>query len=69
MSEKGLEIPTVQVDLRKNEQLSSDFRKLNPWCTVPVLVLDDGTAISEVAAVCALPCSSVTLDISAAGPL
>ena len=52
MSEKGLEIPTVQVDLRKNEQLSSDFRKLNPWCTVPVLVLDDGTAISEVAAVC-----------------
>lgn len=52
MAEKGLEIPTVQVDLRKNEQLSSDFRKLNPWCTVPVLVLDDGTAISEVAAVC-----------------
>lgn len=30
MSEKGLEIPTVQVDLSKNEQLSSDFRKLNP---------------------------------------
>ena len=52
MAEKGLEIPTVQVDLRKNEQLSSDFRKLNPWCTVPVLVLDNGKAISEVAAVC-----------------
>ena len=52
MAEKGLEIPTVQVDLRNNEQLSAEFRKLNPWCTVPVLVLDDGTAISEVGAVC-----------------
>ena len=52
MAEKGLEIPTVQVNLRKNEQLSSEFRKLNPWCTVPVLELDDGTAISEVTAVC-----------------
>ena len=52
MAEKGLEILTVQVDLRKNEQLSSEFRQLNPWCTVPVLELDDGTAISEVTAVC-----------------
>ncbi len=52
IAEKRADIPTVQVDLRNNEQLSDRFRELNPWCTVPVLVLDDGTAISEAIAVC-----------------
>ena len=52
MAEKGIELATVQVDLRHNEQLSDEFKKLNPWCTVPVLELDDGTTISEVVAVC-----------------
>jgi glutathione S-transferase len=45
-------MPVVQVDLGSGEHLSEAFRKINPWCTVPVLVLDDGTAISEVVAVC-----------------
>jgi len=48
MAEKGIELPTVQVDLREKEQLGEAFRKLNPWCTVPVIELDDGTCISEV---------------------
>ncbi|MDA0261390.1 MAG: glutathione S-transferase [Proteobacteria bacterium] len=52
IAEKGISIPTVQVDLRNNEHHSEAFRKLNPWCTVPVLELDDGTAISEAVAVC-----------------
>ena len=52
IAEKGLDIETVEVDLRNNEQLSDWFRELNPWCTVPVLQLDDGTAISEAVAVC-----------------
>ncbi len=52
IAEKGLDIPTVQVDLRKGEHLAEAFRSLNPWCTVPVLELDDGTAISEAVAVC-----------------
>ncbi len=51
MAEKGIEIPVVQVDLRNREQFTPEFRALNPWCTVPVLELDDGTAISEVCAV------------------
>lgn len=51
-AEKGIEVPTVQVDLGSGEHLSEAFRKINPWCTVPVLVLDDGTTISEVVAVC-----------------
>jgi glutathione S-transferase len=52
LAEKGIEMPVVQVDLGSGEHLSEAFRKINPWCTVPVLVLDDGTAISEVVAVC-----------------
>ncbi len=52
IAEKGLDIPTVQVDLRNGEHLTESFRKLNPWCTVPVLELDDGTTLSEAVAVC-----------------
>ena len=52
IAEKGINVPTVEVDLRNNAHLSEAFRKLNPWCTVPVLLLDDGTAISEAVAVC-----------------
>jgi glutathione S-transferase len=52
LAEKGVEMPVVQVDLASGEHLSEPFRKINPWCTVPVLALDDGTTISEVVAVC-----------------
>ena len=51
MAEKGIEIPTVQVDLRNGEHLSHDFRMINPHCTVPVLVLDDGTRLISTAAI------------------
>lgn len=47
MAEKGLDIETVEVDLRNGEQFSDAFRTVNPNCTVPVLELDDGTAITE----------------------
>lgn len=52
LAEKGVSLPTVQVDLRSGEQLSPEFRKINPFCTVPVLQLDDGTAIGEAIACC-----------------
>jgi glutathione S-transferase len=51
MAEKGIAIPTVNVDLGKGEQFSTWYRAINPGCTVPALVLDDGTAISEVPAI------------------
>jgi len=47
IAEKGLDIETVQVDLANNEQLGDAFRAINPRCTVPVLVLDDGTVLTE----------------------
>ncbi|BAM86051.1 putative glutathione S-transferase [Bradyrhizobium oligotrophicum S58] len=52
LAEKGLAIPTVQLDLRAGEQFKPEFRALNPQCTVPVLVLDSGAAITDVIAIC-----------------
>ncbi len=52
IAEKGMTIPTVQVDFPNKEQHSDAYRKLNPWCTAPVLGLDDGTCISECMAIC-----------------
>jgi glutathione S-transferase len=42
LAEKGISVPTVQVDLRKGEQFSPAFRTINPEGTVPVLQLDNG---------------------------
>lgn len=47
IAEKGLDIPTRQVDLRNGEQFSAEFRAINPDCTVPVLELDDGTRLTS----------------------
>jgi glutathione S-transferase len=52
LAEKGIELPTVQVDLGAGEHLGERFRSLNPDCTVPVLELDDGTALTESFAIC-----------------
>jgi glutathione S-transferase len=52
LAEKGIEPPTIQVDLAKGEQLAPEFRAKNPRCTVPVLELDDGTTLCETVAIC-----------------
>lgn len=51
IAEKGLEIPTVQVDLRNGEQMGDDFRAINPRCTVPALKLSDGTVLGDNASI------------------
>ena len=52
LAEKGIDVPKVPVDLALFEQQSPSFRALNPLQRVPVLVLDDGTIISETMAIC-----------------
>ena len=47
LAEKGIEHETVPIDMRKGEQLSPEFRKVNPNCTIPALVLEDGTALFD----------------------
>lgn len=47
LAEKGIAHETVPVDLCAGEQLGEAFRRLNPQCTVPVLVTDDGLTLTD----------------------
>lgn len=52
MLEKGITVETVEVNIRNGEHFSPAFLALNPRATVPVLELDDGTALTETMAIC-----------------
>jgi glutathione S-transferase len=52
LAEKGISVPTVQVDLRNQEQLTPAFRAINPDATVPSLELDDGSHINDAIGIC-----------------
>jgi glutathione S-transferase len=52
LSEKGVFIPRVEVDLAKLEHKTSEFSALNPFETIPLLELNDGTRIAETIAIC-----------------
>ncbi len=51
IAEKRLKIETVEIDMRNQEQLSDEFKAINPYCTVPVLVLDDGATLRTTAGI------------------
>jgi glutathione S-transferase len=53
LAEKGVDYENIQIDLRKGEQMSPEFRKINPGCTVPVLITEDGDKLTENAAMAA----------------
>ena len=52
LAEKGVSIPRVEVDLGRLEHKKPEFTALNPFQTIPVLELDDGTRIAESIAIC-----------------
>jgi glutathione S-transferase len=52
LAEKGIQVPYEDLDLMKGALKTPEFTKLNPFQRVPVLILDDGTAISETMAIC-----------------
>ena len=52
LAEKGIEVPTVQVDLGSSENRQPPFLAKNPMGGVPVLELDDGTYLAESVAIC-----------------
>jgi glutathione S-transferase len=52
LAEKGVSIPRVEVDLGKLEHQTPEFLALNPFRTIPILELDDGTRIAESIAIC-----------------
>ena len=54
IAEKGLTLPTVEVDIIGGENRRQPFLSLNPAGATPVLELDDGTVLAETLAICEL---------------
>ena len=52
LAEKGVEVPTVQIDIAAGENRRSPYIDKNPLGGVPMLELDDGTIIAESVAIC-----------------
>ena len=52
LAEKGMSVPVEKIDLAQLEHKSAEFTALNPLQRVPVLVLDEGTVITESVAIC-----------------
>ena len=52
LAEKGIELPTVEVDLMGAENRGADYLAKNPFGQVPGIELDDGTFLTEVTAIC-----------------
>ena len=53
LAEKGVTHHTVQVDLKTGEQMGEAYRAINPQCTVPALLTEEGTVLSDNAAIAA----------------
>lgn len=52
LAEKGISVAYEQLDMMVGDLKSASFTAINPLQRVPVLILDDGTAISESVAIC-----------------
>lgn len=51
LKHKGIDIDSEQVDLMKGEQMSGEYSKINPLCTVPALQLDNGDTLCDAIAI------------------
>jgi glutathione S-transferase len=52
LAEKGITLPTEQVDMMKMQHKTPEYTAINPLQRMPSLVLDDGTVITESIAIC-----------------
>lgn len=52
LAEKGLSVPLEPVDMGAFGHKGTDVTALNPLQRLPVLVLDDGTVLTETIAIC-----------------
>jgi glutathione S-transferase len=52
LAEKGLSVPTEQVDIATMAHKSPAYTAINPLQRLPALALDDGTIITESMAIC-----------------
>ena len=52
LAEKGIEVPSEQVDIGTQENRQPPYLAKNPMGGVPTLELDDGTYLAETVAIC-----------------
>jgi glutathione S-transferase len=52
MAERGIELPTIEVNIRGGENREAPFLAKNPSGQSPTLELDDGTYLAEITAIC-----------------
>jgi glutathione S-transferase len=52
LAEKGITVPTEQVDIAAKQHKTPEYTALNPLQRMPALVLDDGTVLTESVAIC-----------------
>jgi len=52
LAEKGISVPTEQVDIAKAANRQPGYLAKNPLGGIPILELDDGTVIAESVAIC-----------------
>ncbi len=52
LAEKGISLPTEQVDIMAMQHKTPEYAAINPLQRMPALVLDDGTVITELIAIC-----------------
>lgn len=52
LAEKGITLPSTELNVREGHQFKEPFSRLNPFHCVPFLELDDGTVISESISIC-----------------
>ena len=53
LAEKGITVPTEQVDIAKAANRAPEYLAKNPLGGVPILELDDGAILTESVAICA----------------
>ncbi len=52
MAERGISLPLEDIDILKGQNREAGYLKTNPAGQSPTLVLDDGTVITEILAIC-----------------
>lgn len=52
MAERGITVDMVEVDLMGGENRKEAYLKINPGGQMPALILEDGTLITEITAIC-----------------
>lgn len=51
-AQRGIELVTEDIDLMKGDNRKGDYLKKNPSGQTPCLVLDDGSHLAEITAIC-----------------